>query len=222
MFDRNNYKFDEYGVLHQINYEPFNYGSDYNFAYNKLGELGKRMAYLRLGFIAGSIGGYPTSICDVGVGNGDFISLCNEMDIRCKANDVTKIDLPPGIEWTDDPFNEMVDVLTMFDVLEHIPDLSFVRNIKASYVVISCPNCLYPDNDAWMSNFKHLKPNEHLHHFNKESLVAFMRANGWECKSINNLEDIIRKPSQGPENIITAIFYKQPALINQNNLWNKN
>ncbi|OHV80688.1 hypothetical protein ORS3428_27845 [Mesorhizobium sp. ORS 3428] len=35
-------------------------------------------------------------------------------------------------------------------------------------------------------------PNEHLHHFDRDSLVALLAHNGFECVTLNGFEDGIR------------------------------
>ena len=64
-----NYRKHENGVIEQIIKEPFDYNFDYSNNYNKLGEIGTRMAYLRLGHLIGSLGFVPKSIMDIGYGN---------------------------------------------------------------------------------------------------------------------------------------------------------
>jgi len=78
--------------------------------------------------------------------------------------------------------------------------------LKCSVVCISVPNCHYKD-DEWFENWKHRRPNEHLWHFNKESLVKFMKRMGFVLCSYSNLEDTIRKNNDQIEtNILTCVF----------------
>jgi hypothetical protein len=74
--------------------------------------------------------------------------------------------------------------------------------------MISLPWCHHPDQDEWFLNWKHRKPNEHLHHFNQRSLCAFMYDQGWSCVNHSNLEDGIRQHEHDWENILTAVFKK--------------
>ena len=65
-----------------------------------------------------------------------------------------------------------------------------------------------PDEE-WFENWKHRRPDEHLWHFDKESLVNFMNRMGYVLVSHTNLEDTIRKNSQQKEtNILTCVFRK--------------
>ena len=53
-----------------------NYDKEYvDIRYNSYGEKGLQMSYLRLGFILGALKHTPSSILDVGYGNGDFLKV---------------------------------------------------------------------------------------------------------------------------------------------------
>ena len=102
------------------------------------------------------------------------------------------------------------DVVTFFDSLEHFDDINWISNINCDYIVISVPYCHYLDtmDDKDLINWKHLKPNEHLYHFNIKSLISHFSVNGYEPISMSNIEDSIRKSSDGRQNIITGVFCK--------------
>lgn len=194
------------GVIKQIDVKEFNYGYEYSNHYNDLGELGKRMSYLRLGYVIGSIGHVPNSILDVGYGNGDFLNACKETVKKCYGHDVSDVyPVPSGVEYIDDIYDKEFDVVCFFDVLEHLEDIYEIKNLKAKYVVVSLPHCHY-ESDEWFANWKHRKPNEHLWHFNKESLINFMSEIGYTVINTSNVEDVIRKGVDSNPNILTAIF----------------
>ena len=68
------------------------------------------------------------------------------------------------------------DVLTMWDVLEHIPDFSKVEPLfrLADYVAVSLP----VSKDG-LEDWKHFKPGEHLHYFREDSLRALFKKYGF-------------------------------------------
>jgi hypothetical protein len=201
-----NYKKLENGVITQIDREPYNYSYEYSNNYNKLGELGIRMGYLRLGHLIGSIG-IPKSVMDIGYGNGDFLKSCLDIIPNCYASDVSVYPCPEGCTFVSNPYENEVDVVTMYDVLEHYNDIYDIKNLKTKYLILSMPECHYI-SDEWFSNWKHRKPNEHLWHFNKTSLTQFMSEVGFEMLSISNIEDTIRKPTDSYTNIMTGVFKK--------------
>lgn len=203
-----NYKRLPNGVIKQIERKPFKYGVEYSNYYNKLGEVGLRMAYLRLGQLIGSLGFIPDSILDIGYGNGDFIKAASNIVPNCFGHDVTNYPLPEGIKFIDDITNFKVDVITFYDVLEHYEDIYDITKLNAEYIVVSLPNCHYFSDD-WFENWKHRKPDEHLWHFDKDALVLFMDEVGYEVISVNNFEDTIRKPIDENTNILTGVFKKK-------------
>jgi len=197
------YKKDTFGVVHQLNPEPFNYTQEYQDAYKSLNEEG--MSHLRLGLIVGCLGRIPQSLLDVGPGSGHFATTASKIIPRVKIADaITRTDI--NLPQVENPFDEHVEVMTMFDVVEHIEDLSFLSDLKARYLVLSVP--CYPGEEKF-PEWKHRKPNEHLHHFNEQSLKLFMADKGWMYFGVTNIEDMIRISNENKPNIITAIFYKR-------------
>jgi len=203
-----NYEKDKYGVIHQTRYEKYNYDLKYvHDRYDAYGELTKRMSHLRLGYIIGVINRFPKTILDIGYGNGDFLKTCSNVVPECYGHDVSNYPIPENCKLIDDIFTNAFDVITFFDSLEHYEDINFISKLKCSYIVISLPWCHY-FSDEWFRIWKHRRENEHLHHFSEEALTNFMSANGYECISLTNIEDIIRKPNDGNKNILTGIFKK--------------
>jgi hypothetical protein len=203
-----NYRKLPNGVIEQIEKDIIPYDKEYvEQRYNTYGELGLRMAYLRLGHIIGSIGHIPNSIMDIGYGNGDFLKTCKEIIPECFGSDVSGYPLPPGVSYVDSFLDQEVDVITMYDVLEHFEDINIIKHAKCKYMCVSLPWCHY-DSDEWFENWKHRRPNEHLWHFNDKSLVEFFNQNGYELINSSPIEDTIRKPSDNKPNILTAIFKK--------------
>ena len=71
------------------------------------------------------------------------------------------------------------DLITFWDVLEHIPDLWNLRPIfdMTSFVAITVP--IKPEKLPW-NKYKHYKPGEHLHHFQKDDLCALLDVFGFK------------------------------------------
>jgi hypothetical protein len=203
-----NYKILENGIITQINREPFNYGLDYSANYNKLGELGKRMAHLRLGYLLGVLGYTPKTLLDVGYGNADFLSVASTFIEKCYGSDVTSdYPLPENVQYLSPEkiYDEKFDVVCFFDVLEHFDDIYDIRKLQSDIVYVSLPNCNYK-SDEWFDSWKHRKPNEHLWFFNEDSLKTFFEEIGFKCIATSNVEDIIRKDINNTPNILTGVF----------------
>jgi len=146
-------------------------------------------------------------LLDVGYGNGDFLKVCSQKVKSCYGNDVSNYPLPNGVKFIEDITKHEFDVVCFFDSLEHFENIDFISKINTKYIFISLPWCHYKSDD-WFSSWKHRREDEHLWHFNETSLVKFMSEMGYEVLKISNLEDIIRKPINEDENILTGIFKK--------------
>jgi hypothetical protein len=200
----------DYGLIKQLDPKPFDYGFEYSNNYVKLGVLGLQMAHLRYGFIRGALGDVKIdSVLDVGYGNGDFLKVAAKDISGCFGTDISnEYPVPPDCSFVDRVDSQHYDLITFFDSLEHMHDISFVESLKCSFVCISLPWCHY-HSDEWFDTWKHRKPDEHIWHFNDKSLVSYMDAMGFDPLCISNIEDVIRKGVDSFENILTGVFKKR-------------
>lgn len=204
-----NYAKNQDGIIYQVDKTPIDYDKSYiENSYVRYGELTNYMAYLRLGNIIGSLGRIPKSILDIGYGDGSFLKVCSKIIPKCYGHDISSYPIPHGCENVDNIEENFYDVITFFDSLEHFEDIEFVKNLNCNAVCISVPNCHYP-NDSWFEDWKHRRVNEHLWHFNQESLTSFMERIGFILVSSTNIEDTIRKNKEEETNILTCIFRKK-------------
>ena len=209
-----NYFKDPFGVIHQRNVEEFS--KDYAAQYNDYGELSNYMGYLRYGYMQG-VCKEPffkiNSVLDIGYGNGAFLKVCQQAGIESYGYDIGECGVPSGCIRldnlpTEDNTKDYFDVITMFDSLEHFDDLTFVYDLPTKFLVISVPNCRAGNNDEWFENWKHRRPNEHLHHFNYNSLPNLLTyQDQYKLISSSYVEDVIRKGPE-PKNILTMVFKK--------------
>lgn len=196
-------------VIKQKTYNKIKYDVDYvKNRYDMYGENTRLMSHLRYGFLIGTIKHIPESILDVGYGNGDFLKLCNKNIEKCYGNDISSYPLPEGIKFTSEITDKYYEVICFFDSLEHFEDVSFIKNLKCKYIYISVPNCHYI-NDEWFKNWKHRRKDEHLYHFNNNSLTLFMYECNFELINTSNIEDVIRTPSDNYSNILSNIYIKK-------------
>jgi len=204
-----NYQKLDNGLIKQVEVTPIQYDFEYSNKYNKLGELSKRMSYLRFGYLIGALGFTPESIMDVGYGNGDFLNVAKDSVLNCYGSDIVKHHpVPEGCKFAESLYSVNVDVVCFFDSLEHFEDIYEIKDLQNKYVYISLPWCHY-FSDEWFETWKHRRINEHLWHFNKEALVNFFKELGYQPIALSNIEDTIRKHEFSYENILTGIFKKQ-------------
>lgn len=202
-----NYAKNQDGIIYQVEKKPFDYTGGYNNYYKQIQDSTRYTSYLRLGYIVGSIGNIPESVLDIGYGTGAFLEAC-ESEVKFRyGHDISGWQVPAGCQFVENIFENHYDVITFFDSLEHMNDLEFVRDLKCDYVCISVPHCHYFD-DEWFENWKHRKPDEHLWHFNENSLKCFMERMGYSVINICNLEDFTRINNKDYSNILTGIFKK--------------
>lgn len=206
---------DHNGVIKQLYPVRYTYDAKYVSIYDTPAYQAKSKALqlLRMGFVQSFVPDRPiTALLDVGYGNGAFLKEAKNTVPMCHGYDITGLPVPSGCHKESTLFYGPVDVITFWDVLEHFPDLTFLSELGyyTDMIVISLPWCHYETAGAdWFTNWKHRKPNEHLHHFNPESLKATMKQYGFQCLGISNIEDAVRTPIvANRKNILTATFGK--------------
>jgi len=204
----NNYEKLKNGIIKQKKVDKINYNYEYSNKYNNYGEKANYLSYLRLGVLLGAINKTPESILDVGYGNGAFLNAAKNIIKNCSGFDISGYPLPDDISVENSIYDKHFDVICFFDSLEHFDDINIIDKLKCNYVFISVPWCHYL-SDEWFLNWYHRRPNEHLWHFNDNSLINFFNENGFECLYINNFEDTIRKNStcNGHPNILYSFIF---------------
>lgn len=199
-----NYYMDNFGIIHQKEILPFN--KDYGEERNRYKEKSMQLSYLRLGYIISSLKlDRVDSLLDIGFGNGDFLRVSQDFATNTYGFDLNYRYLPYTAK--RGRLDYTYDVITMFDSLEHFSDLDIIFDFKCDYLIVSVPNCKKPWDDQWLSNWKHLRPNEHLHHMNLISLLGFA-SQGYNYIFHSYFEDIIRKSNE-EENILTLCLKKK-------------
>ena len=210
MSNLSNYEKVEFGIIKQKNVEKIDYDYTYSNAYTQYGENANKLSVLRLGNLIGTINKIPESILDVGYGNASFLKAASTIIPNCYGSDLhNTYPLPDKCKFTDNIFEQKVEVITFFDSLEHFDDIFIIDKLKCKYIMISVPWCHF-FSDEWFDNWVHRKPNEHLWHFNDKSLILFFESYGYKCIHKSNFEDSIRKRDtfNNSENILSCIFEK--------------
>jgi hypothetical protein len=208
-----NYSVDELGVLHQIEWQPKVYDAEYLSYYEGLRDRTIKLGYQRFGWVTGILRRLPESVLEIGYGLGTYLEAAQIAGVpRCVGCDIARYPLPDGCEFLDweGALSNHWDHVAMFDVLEHIPDLSFLSQLHTASLAIAVPNCRWRElGDEWFANWRMRLPDEHLHHFDTESMRRLLAHHGFICVDINSSEDGLRlRPGETGPNILCGFFLK--------------
>ena len=209
-----NYRIDEFGVIHQAEFTPITYDKKYISYYEDLSDRTIKLGYQRLGWVLGLMDRIPDSVLEIGYGTGTFIEAAEITGVAdCAGYDIARYPLPAGVRLVDweAALDREWDLVAMFNVLEHISDLSFLGRLKAKNLALAVPYCRYRElgehGEKWFSDWRMLLPNEHLHHFDRESLTALLGHHGFDCVTLNTFEEGIRlRPGETGPNILCGFF----------------
>jgi hypothetical protein len=208
--ENNNYGVDRFGVIKHLNPMPYKYDEKYVAIYDSP-DYKKNSDYLqalRLGFVFGAHGGPIQTISDIGYGTGAFMREAKKTIPHVFGVDLTGVQIEDCYIM---PYIVKSDVACMWDALEHFHNLDFVADLPVETIVLSLPYChFHTEGKEWMANsYLHLKPSEHIFHFNELSLGAMMRYYGWQTVAISGHEDIVRKSKHGLQNILSMAFKRK-------------
>ncbi len=146
-----NYEIDRFGVIHQIESEPITYDKAYISYYEDKSDQTIKLGYQRLGWILGLLNRVPASVLEIGYGMGTFIKVEQITGVpTCVGCDIADYPLPEGVAFQnwDKVLTHSWDLAAMFDVLEHIPDLTFLERLDAKHLAIAVPYCRWRELGA--------------------------------------------------------------------------
>ncbi|AWG20842.1 methyltransferase [Flavobacterium faecale] len=137
------------------------------------------------------------SILDIGSGTGDFLNVTKENGwkaIGVEPSDRAKnIALSKGIEFVNATLelqDHSFDVITMWHVLEHVPDLDFqVKELKrllkpSGSLIIAVPNFKSFDARHYKEFWAAYDVPIHFWHFSKKAIQKLFEKEGMELKKV--------------------------------------
>ncbi len=135
-------------------------------------------------------------ILDIGAATGFFMKIAISKGFKIKGIEYSKdaaesgkkngLNISVGTIEDYDSKKEKFDVVTMFDVIEHIPNPKFsikaVSNllVKNGLLLINTPDSGSFFAKLMGSKWHLIVPPEHIHYFNKKSLITLLESNGFE------------------------------------------
>lgn len=140
-------------------------------------------------------------LLDYGCGRGDFLGIASIKGWECfgieQDDDARKIAEKRNnvkvltTNATRDNFQNQFDLITMFHVLEHIPDLHSTMNdlnhwLKVSgRLAIALPNPRSYDALHYCQYWAAWDAPRHLHHFKKETIIDLAEQYGFQLKTVH-------------------------------------
>jgi len=164
------------------------YGQAYfdRYAVQAQSDIGRRLMAARVEFVAQHWAG---SLVDIGVGSGAFIAAAIESG---RFSSVAGFDVNPAAKawleesgfWLDTNY-QPVDAISLWDVLEHIPNFAKTLAYVDRWAFISIP--IFRDGDHVLRS-KHYRKDEHVWYFTRSGLIWTMKNLGFECVEVSDIE----------------------------------
>jgi hypothetical protein len=193
------------GIAFQAGGEPFDYGASYfaECVRRANTDIGHRLNAIRLALTER----YCTKLLDFGIGSGAFIEASRLPALGFDIN-------PLGVLWLSERLKFVdvircgvprdVDGVTLWDVLEHMPEpIAFLKIIPAGVVVFTSLPVL--TDIGRVKESKHYKPNEHLWYFTDAGFCGFVERLGFEILEVSDAETLA-----GRDGVKTFVFRRRP------------
>ena len=179
----------------EIYYDKFLREIDRNYEYRKEAHGRPRYSYI---FERLNLNPKKTSLLDVGCGAGYFLDVLREKGIASKGLEVNPAQVRYNkekglnVESTrleDEPDNAY-DVITMFDVLEHLPDPVYLISVvakklkKGGYFLAYTPHIHSVGFELMGAAQNTLLPFEHFCFYNQKSIDYLAKNSGLEVHSV--------------------------------------
>lgn len=143
----------------------------------------------------------PGNILDIGAGTGEFLNYCKKKGWKVYGvepnSSARKLALEKGVK-LHEKLAELpaasFDVICMWHVLEHLPDLeSEIRNINLllkedGVLIIAVPNFKSYDAQYYKEFWAAYDLPRHLWHFSQNGLIRLMKNFGWKLENIKPLK----------------------------------
>lgn len=155
-------------------------------------DIGRALMAARVEFVGKH---WAFEMIDVGIGSGAFIMLRGE-NIPTYGWDIS----PKAQRWLRreglqaDPYRDRVQAISLWDVMEHMPNFQVLLGNVESWVFISIP--IFRNGEHVLRS-KHYRKDEHVWYFTASGLVTTMDRLGFECVEVSDFETRIGREDIG-------------------------
>lgn len=194
------YVTDKYGFLKQENPQPFDYTLDYKAKQSTTTEMAwLRMSWLSSYVLPGELRNF--NVVDIGAGSNVFVNEGKHIFRRIVPYDLVG-DSIDDVEL----YSTCWDMVTLFDVLEHYPDIDQFWALQFRYALISYPET---PKDYPLEKWRHYKPNEHIYCLDKDNIINWAHTHDCAVIAQGCPEDRIRTRWDPKRVNITTILLKR-------------
>lgn len=165
-------------------------------------ELSEKLMAVRWSRIKRHLNGHRT-LLDYGAAAGAFLrSEHAEPGLALSGWDINPYS--PYARPLDEP-GRGFDVVTAFDVLEHIPSpAAFLDRFHPRLLAVLTPSTDGLADLEEITTWRHYRPGEHVHYFSRQSLAALFLRAGYCVEEVCYTEGAIRNPTR-PMDLILMI-----------------
>jgi hypothetical protein len=177
----------KYGFWKQVKPKQYKYGENYNSRLcspveTNLLRIGWMSAYLGYDYMK------TMSVLDFGCGNGGFMRAA-----RPVFKSMEGYDKCPGTLSEEALYGRSWNLITAFDVLEHLPDIDDFFKIDWTICMLSFPET--PEVEDWeeLRGWRHFKPDEHIWCLDMGNVINWLGKNNCDIIAGACFEDCFRK-----------------------------
>lgn len=149
---------------------------------------------------------FAGTVVDIGIGSGAFLERRNGAGagrpntFGFDVNPIAAAWLKSRSLWLD-PYQGQVPAVTLWDVLEHIPDFGALLDRVSAWVFVSIP--IFTSAQHVLRS-KHFRRDEHVWYFTSEGLIRTFDGCGFDLAAMNTVETDL-----GREDIGSFVFRRR-------------
>ncbi|KKL53303.1 hypothetical protein LCGC14_2276800 [marine sediment metagenome] len=182
--------------------------------------------------------GKKGKLLDVGCSIGMFLNIASSYGFETYGFDINKINLNKAKQFfgikplpdnylNDNDFVNFFDIVTMWDVLEHLPNpVEYLSHLimvlkPGGLLVVQCPNMESYEFSKFGKNWNWLTPGDHLQFFTPKTLTKVLSAGGFHIIKVKPWMDglsfskyMIKLKNRNPTFLFNRLLFKMIKKLN--------